>query len=67
MNRALTGQIEKISKQTGLKVFKTTIRNGIAIREAQNNQSNIFDYDSRRKDAKDYQDFVNEFLKVMKK
>lgn len=67
LNRALTGQIEKISKQTGLKVFKTTIRNGIAIREAQNNQTNIFDYDSRSKVAKDYQNFINEYLKTTKK
>ena len=67
LNRALTGQIERISKQTGLKVFKTTIRNGIAIREAQNNQTNIFDYDSRSKVAKDYQDFINEYLKATKK
>lgn len=67
LNRALTGQIENISKKTGLKVFKTTIRNGIAIREAQNNQTNIFDYDSRSKVAKDYQNFVNEYLKIMRK
>lgn len=63
LNRALSKQIETISKTTGLKIFKTTIRNGIAIREAQNNQTNIFDYDSRSKVARDYQDFINEYLK----
>ena len=67
LNKVLSNQIDNISKQTGMKVFKSTIRNGIAIKEAQNNQTSIFDYDPRSKVAKDYEDFVNEYLKEEKK
>lgn len=66
LNRTLSNQIEKISKQTGLRVFKTTIRNGIAIREAQNNQTNVFEMNPKSNVSKDYDSFIKEYLKTCK-
>ena len=63
LNRTLSHQIEKISKQTGLNVFNSTIRSGILVREAQNNQSNIFKENPRANVTKDYENFIKEYLK----
>ena len=66
LNRMLSNQIEKISKQTGLNVFKTTIRKGIVVGEAQNNQTNIFEINTKSNVAKDYDSFIKEYLKKYK-
>lgn len=66
LNRILSNQIEKISKQTGLNVFKTTIRKGIVVGEAQNNQTNIFEINPKSNVAKDYDSFIKEYLKKYK-
>lgn len=66
LNRMLSNQIEKISKQTGLNVFKTTIRKGIVVGEAQNNQTNIFEINPKSNVAKDYDSFIKEYLKKYK-
>lgn len=66
LNRMLSNQIERISKQTGLNVFKTTIRKGIVVGEAQNNQSNVFEMNPKSNVAKDYDSFIKEYLKKCK-
>ena len=66
LNRMLSNQIERISKQTGLNVFKSTIRKSIAIGEAQNNQSNVFEMNPKSNVAKDYDSFIKEYLKKCK-
>lgn len=66
LNRMLSNQIERISKQTGLNVFKTTIRKGIVVGEAQNNQSNVFETNPKSNVAKDYDSFIKEYLKKCK-
>lgn len=63
LNKNLRTTLNNASTQIGTKVYKTTIREATAIREAQTKRTNIFDYDKRSKVAKDYCDFVNEFLK----
>jgi chromosome partitioning protein len=66
LNRMLTNQIEKISNQTGLNVFKTTIRKGVIVGEAQNNQSNVFALNPKANVSKDYDSFIKEYLKSYK-
>ena len=66
LNRMLSNQIERISKQTGLNVFKSTIRKSIAIGGAQNNQSNVFEMNPKSNVAKDYDSFIKEYLKKCK-
>lgn len=67
LDRMLSNQIEKISKQTKLKVFNSTIRKGIAIREAQNQQTNVFEMNPKSNVARDYDSFVNEYLQIYNK
>jgi chromosome partitioning protein len=46
----------------GSKVFNTVIREGIAIKEAQTNRTNIFDYAPNSNPAIDYTAFIDEYL-----
>lgn len=48
------------------RVFKTVIREGVAIREAQASKSDLFTYAPRSNAAKDYSAFIDEFLKQRK-
>lgn len=64
LNRKLYETIENATKQINIKLFKTTIREGVAIRESQTKQTNIFDYDPKGNVTKDYKSFINEFLKI---
>ena len=64
LNRHLKDRAEKISEQINTKVFDSTIREATAIREAQTNKTNVFDYEAKSKVAKDYNSFIDEFLKI---
>lgn len=63
LNKNLKQTMKNASEQIGSKVYNTTIREATSIREAQTKKTNIFNYDMKSKVAKDYKDFVNEFLK----
>lgn len=63
LNRTLTKQIDKIAKQTGLNVFKSTIRSGVIVKEAQNNQTNIFEVNDKSNVSRDYEAFIDEYIK----
>ena len=63
LNRQLKQKAQEISKNIETNVFNSTIREATSIREAQTNKLNVFDYDSKSKVAKDYNSFVDEFLK----
>ena len=54
--------LEDAAKQLHTKVFKTTLRECISIAEAQAYQTDIFSYAPRSNAAKDYNDFIKEFL-----
>ncbi len=54
---------QMVAKQVGTRLYKTTIRNSIAIQEAQTNQANMFEYAPRSAGVKDYMAFVTELLK----
>lgn len=62
LSRDLADLLEGIAKQIDTKVFKTIIREGIALREAQARQQDIFSYSPRSNAAADYKAFVEEIL-----
>lgn len=52
----------KLADKLGTKVFKTTIREAIAVKEAQISQQSLFDYAPKAKVAEDYRAFIEELL-----
>jgi chromosome partitioning protein len=62
LNKDFAIVMDKFAKELKTKVYKTTIRDSIAISEAQAKRMSIFDYDKESKVAKDYEEFVKEFL-----
>jgi len=61
-SRELREMIEETAENIGTKVYRSSIREAVALREAMTSQSTIFDYAPRSKQAADYKDFVAEFL-----
>lgn len=58
--RDLTDVIKDTCRDLDIPVYKTTIREGIAIREAQTQRMSIFDYAPRSNPAKDYMQLIEE-------
>lgn len=52
----------KLAEKMGTKVFKTTIREAIAVKEAQISQQSLFDYAPKAKVSDDYRAFIEELL-----
>ena len=52
----------KLADKLGTKVFKTTIREAIAVKEAQISQQSLFDYAPKAKVTEDYRAFIEELL-----
>ena len=63
LSRQMKDSLNDIAKQLGTKLYKTPIRECIAIKEAAASQCNIYDYAPSSNAAADYKDFVKEFLK----
>lgn len=63
LNKQIKTLTEKIGEHIAAPVFKTTIRTGVAMAEAQANHTDIFDYQPKATVAVDYQAFVDEYLK----
>ncbi len=55
------------AKNIGTKLFKNMIRNSVVIPESQVNRTTIYKHAPNSTVAKDYMDFVNEYLKGVKK
>lgn len=62
LSRDLTDVLQEKAKALNTKVYKTTIREGIAIQEAQTMQKDIFN-GGISKPAQDYLNFIDELLK----
>lgn len=60
--RDITAYLKQIAAQLDTKLFETTIREGVAIKEAQAQQKSIFDYAARAKVTADYNAFIAELL-----
>ena len=58
--RDLTDVIKDKCRALGIPVYNTTIREGVAIREAQTQRMSIFDYAPRSNPAKDYMQLIEE-------
>lgn len=54
---------ESFAEHIKAPVYNTTIRNGIAVEEAQANKEDIFTYNSKSSVAEDYRVFIEEYLK----
>ena len=64
LSRNLRKTYDDIAAQMGTKVLSSTIRENIAIKEAQVMHQTIFDYDKNSNGAHDYRNLVNELLKL---
>jgi chromosome partitioning protein len=62
LSRDLRESIEEQAAVMGTKLYKTIIREGISIREAQTRRMSIFDYAPKSNPAIDYEDFINEYI-----
>lgn len=62
LGRRIRETAEMVAGQLGMKVYKTKIRNSIAVPESHTNQINLLDYAPKSAAAKDYVAFVDELL-----
>lgn len=62
LNREVAESIDKMAQQLNTKLYKNTIREGVALREAQASQQDIFSYAPKSNVAKDYQALIDEIL-----
>ena len=62
LSRDITTYTQQLAAKLGTKVFDTTIREGIAVKEAQLNQQSIFDYAPKANVTNDYRAFIDELL-----
>jgi len=62
LSRDIAAVIEQTAQTLQTKLFRTTIRENIAIKEAQAKQRNIYDYAPKSNAAADYRAFVEEIL-----
>lgn len=60
--RDIAAYTEQLAAKLGTKVFTATIREGIAIEEAQLSKQNIFDYAPKANVTNDYRAFIDELL-----
>jgi chromosome partitioning protein len=62
LNRDIKDGIEVKAQELGTKVYRTIIREGIMVKEAQTQQLSLFDYAPKCNPAIDYMDFISEYL-----
>lgn len=61
-NTELSDLTEELARNLKTRVFKTKIREAIAVRKAQANQQTILEYEPKGKVAEDYTAFIDELL-----
>ena len=66
LSRDLSELLTDTAEKLQTKVYKTRIREAIAIKEAQARRTDIFSYAAKTNPAKDYNAFINELLKDLK-
>jgi chromosome partitioning protein len=62
LSREVAELAEQLASRLGTKLFKTTIREAIAVKEAQISRRSLFDYAPKAKVTADYSAFIAEFL-----
>ena len=63
LGREIKGTAQMFAEQKGIALFDTTIRNSVAITEAQSIQTNMLEYAGQNKAVQDYMDFVDELAR----
>ena len=63
ISKDMQSNLEEVAQQLNTRLYKTPIRECIAIKEAQASQTDIFSYAPRSNAAKDYTEFIKEFMK----
>ena len=66
LSREVAELAEQLADKLGTKLFKTTIREAIAVKEAQISQQSLFDYAPKAKVTEDYRAFIEELLEQEK-
>lgn len=67
LSQDMAKMIDETAKQLNTIVFKRFIREGIVIREAQAQHTDIFTYAAKSNPADDYRQVIEEFLQITKK
>lgn len=62
LSREVAEMAEGLAERLGTKLYKATIREAIAVKEAQISQRNLFEYAPKAKVTEDYRAFIEEFL-----
>lgn len=65
LSREVANNMNDIAASMGTKVFSSTIREGIAVKESQVNQQSLFSYAARALVTQDYSEFIGELLGEM--
>ena len=65
LNRDIRDMIEEVSQQLNTRLFKTTIRESVAVRESQTMQTPLIDYSRKSNPNIDYTDFTTEILTIL--
>ena len=63
ISRQIRELTEQLSEYISAPIYRTYIRAGVVVEEAQANKTDIFDYAGKSTVAQDYQAFIEEFLK----
>lgn len=66
LSKSIKQQLEEFAPQLGTKVFRTTIREATAVREAQTAFTSLFEYDSKGKATADANQFLDELEETLK-
>lgn len=66
LNRNIAEYLDKTAKSLGTKLYKTRVREAVAVREAQTVKKDIFSYAPKSKVAEDCREFIKEFLRGVK-
>ena len=67
LSREVAELTEKLADRLQTKLFKTTIREAIAVKEAQLSRESLFEYAPKSKVAEDYKGFVKELIDTLDK
>lgn len=62
LSRDVTAQAEKLAEDFGIKLFKSAIREAVAVREAQAMRMSLYKYAPDSNAAKDYENFITELI-----
>ena len=66
-SKAMSVAIKSIAENYGIKIFKTVIRNNVAVKNSQSEQRDIFQFNAYANAAKDYAALVDEIMREVKK